>query len=279
MAEILYGLPVVEGIKENLIKEIKTLSEKGILPTLGIIRVGNRPDDMAYEKRVLKNSAEIGLGTRVFKLNENSDREEFISKVKEINENENIHGILLFRPLPDLLEQNVAVNEMISPKKDIDCMHHENLRKVFEGDDTGHLPCTPEAVLAILRHYNIDREGANIVIVNRSLVIGKPLSMILLKENATVTLCHSKTKNLMEITKKADIVVTGIGKGEFFTKDYFNKDSIIIDVGINYKDGKMCGDVKFDEVEPEVKAITPVPGGVGLVTSSILLKHVIDSIK
>jgi methylenetetrahydrofolate dehydrogenase (NADP+)/methenyltetrahydrofolate cyclohydrolase len=190
-----------------------------------------------------------------------------------VNEDKNVHGILIFRPLPGQLDEEV-IKYLIDPDKDIDCMNPCNLAKVFEGDTEGLVPCTPAAVIETFKHYQIELQGANVVVIGRSLVVGKPLSMMLLKENATVTICHSKTKNMAEIAKKADIIVAAIGKAKFVTEQYVNEHSIVIDVGINDAgDGKMCGDVDYEALENIVRAITPVPGGVGSVTTSILLRR------
>lgn len=278
MEKILRGKPVVEALKEQIKEKVELYHKKNIFPTVGIIRVGNRDDDLAYERRVIKNCEQLDIKVEVFEMDENISMNDFAKEVKNIDGNKNIHGILLFRPLPKQLD-NKEVQNLICSEKDIDCMHPENLRKVFEGEDDGHFPCTPEAVVEILKYYNIPIEGSNIAIVNRSMVLGKPLSMMLVKENATVTICHSKTARIPSITKKADIVITGVGRPNFFTSEYFSDKSIVIDVGINYFNDKMCGDVDFEQAENLVQAITPVPGGVGTVTSTILLKHVIDAIE
>lgn len=278
MDKVLKGKPVVEALKEQIKDKVELYNKKNIFPTVGIIRVGNREDDLAYERRVIKNCEQLGIKVEVFEMDEKISMNDFAKEVKNIDGNNNIHGILLFRPLPKQLETK-EVQDLIRPEKDIDCMHPENLRKVFEGEDDGHFPCTPEAVVEILKYYDIPIEGSNIAIVNRSMVLGKPLSMMLVKENATVTICHSKTVDIPSITKKADIVITGVGRPNFFTPECFSDKSIVIDVGINYFNDKMCGDVDFERVENLVQAITPVPGGVGTVTSTILLKHVIDAIE
>lgn len=277
MAEILKGKPVVEALRKNIKEETEGYKEKGIVPTIGIVRVGARADDIAYEKSVLKNCQEVGIAAEVFELDSNISMSDFSKEFSLINDRQDIHGILLFRPLPEQLDIN-KIQLMISPEKDIDCMHPDNLRKVFEGDEKAHYPCTPEAVVEILKYYDIPLRGSNIAVVNRSMVLGKPLSMMLIKEDATVTICHSKSVDIPQITRNADIVVTGVGKPNFFTENYFSNKNVVIDVGINYVENKMCGDVAFDEAEEVVKAITPVPGGVGTVTSTILLMHVIKAV-
>ncbi len=197
--------------------------------------------------------------------------------MERLNNDKDIQGILVFRPYPKHLNENV-INSSIALNKDVDCMHPLNLERIFEGDLEGFMPCTPEAVIEILKYYDIDLKGKNIVIINRSMVVGKPLSMMSLAHNATVTICHSKTIDLPSITKKADIVVTAIGKAKLIKEEYFNKDSIVIDVSINVdENGKLCGDVDFEDVEEKVGAITPVPKGVGSVTTTLLLKHIVEA--
>lgn len=278
MSEILLGKPVVEELKKNLRNQVNNYKQKGIVPTMGIIRVGAREDDLAYERGILKNCESVGIETKIYETNVNITMDEFTKLVKEINDDNKIHGILVFRPLPEQLNIDIIKN-LINPKKDIDCMNPINLQKVFEGADDGFLPCTPEAVLEILKYYKIPIKGANIAIVNRSMVLGKPLAMMLLEKHATVTICHSKTVDLSYVTSKADIVIVGAGKAKMFGQEYFNKNAVVIDVGINYLEGKMCGDVNYEEVEGNVHAITPVPKGVGTVTSTILLRHVLQSIE
>lgn len=274
---LLKGKPVADKIKEEIISTVNEckLNDKN-LPQIAILRVGARADDLAYEARVIKNCEQTGIKVKNIIVDDKINMVNLLKQLNELNHNPDIHGILLFRPLPpqlDLLEISRAIN----PEKDIDCMNPVNMQKVFEGDKCGIAPCTPEAVVEILKHYQYDLVGKNIAIVNRSMVLGKPLSMLLLSENATVTICHSRTKDLKNVTSKADIVVTGVGKSNYFGPEYFSKDSIVVDVGINYVDDKLCGDVDFERTVEEVSAITPVPGGVGTVTSMMLLKHVIQA--
>lgn len=277
MGEILKGKPVVETFKKEISEKVEQYKAKGVTPTMGIIRVGAREDDLSYEKGVKRNCESVGVKVNVFEIEADITMEKFIENIKEINEDPNIHGILMFRPLPSQLDMEV-IKKMIAPEKDIDCMHPENLRKVFEGEEGGFIPCTPEAVIEILKYYDVPLKGADVVIVNRSMVLGKPLSMLFLKENSTVTICHSKTKDIAKLIKAADIVVTGVGRAKFFKENYFSANNIVIDVGINYDNGKICGDVAYEEVVENVKSITPVPGGVGTVTSTILLRHVLAAI-
>ncbi len=279
MAEILKGAPVAKAIKEKIKAEAEVLKQKNIIPTLGIIRMGNRADDISYEKGVIKNCESVGIQARVFEVPVDTPMNEFVKLLKKVNEDDSVHGILMFRPLPDHIDYEVIKN-IIDPRKDIDCMNPVNLEKVFEGELDGFVPCTPNAVIEVLKHYGVPLVGANVAIINRSMVVGRPLSMMFLGESSTVTICHSKTKNLPKVTASADIVVAAVGKARMLGKEYFSENSIVIDVGINDAgEGKICGDVDYDNVVENVKAITPVPGGVGGVTSAILLKHVIIACK
>lgn len=279
MSVILNAKPVVQEIKNQLAEEVSQIQATGINPTLGIVRVGNRPDDVYYENSIIKNCQSIGIAVKTYTLDLEIDQQQFIKVLTEVNEDRSVHGILIFRPLPAQLDENV-IKYVIDPAKDIDCMHPLNLAKVFEGDMKGLVPCTPDAVMETLKHYSIKLQGANVVIMGRSLVVGKPLSMMLLKENATVTICHSKTNDLQGIAKKADIIVAAMGKAKLVDENYVTENSVVIDVGINDAgNGKICGDVDYVEVKDQVQAITPVPGGVGSVTTSILLKHVVVACK
>lgn len=275
---ILKGKPVADKIKEDMIEKINQYKTSGIQPKLAILRVGNRPDDIAYEERVLKNCENIGILVETIVVDENINMVNLKSRLMELNQDKDIHGILVFRPLPKhILEEEICAN--IHPLKDIDCMNPINTGKVFSGDKTGFSPCTPEAVIEILKFYGYNLIGKNVAIVNRSMVLGKPLSMLFLNENATVTICHSKTKHLSKVLSTADIVVTGVGQGKFFTPNCFSAKAIVIDVGINFLNGKMCGDVDYENVLGSVTGITPVPGGVGTVTSMILLRHILKGIE
>lgn len=277
MTNILKGKPVVDGLKSYIKSEILELKSKDITPTMGIIRVGNRADDIAYEKSIIKNCKSVGMNVQVFEADKDITMEEFEKLVKKVNVDNNIHGILMFRPLPSQLNIEV-IKHLIDPKKDIDCINPINLEKVFEGEMDGFCPCTPQAVMEILKYYEVPLQGANAVVINRSMVLGKPLAMMLLKENATVTICHSKTKNITKVASAADIVVTGVGKAKLIGEEYFNENTVVIDVGINIsEEGKLCGDVDYEKVCNNVGAITPVPGGVGTVTTAILLRHVLDA--
>lgn len=279
MSLILKGQPVVQKIKNKIKEDVYELKQKGLKPTLGIIRMGERPDDIAYEKGILKNCISVGIGSKVFEIDRKASMNELTKLITRVNEDINIHGILIFRPLPDHIDVEI-IRTLISPQKDIDCMNPINLEKVFKGDMDGLVPCTPKAVIEILKHYDYSLLGSNVAVINSSLVVGRPLSMMLLGEKATPTICHSKTRELQKITSSSDIVVTAVGKAKLFGAEYFIEKNIVIDVGINDDgEGSICGDVDYYKVENKVKAITPVPGGVGSVTTAILLSHVIKSCK
>lgn len=278
-SQIIKGKPVADKITEDLKKEVKNLNEMGINPKLAIVRVGERPDDLAYERGALKRCQNIGIETEVIELDENISQDEFIKAIHKLNEDDKVNGILTFRPLPKHLSEDEIKYE-ISPKKDIDCFNPINTAKIVENDKTGYPPCTPTAVIEILKHYDINLTGANIVVLGRSMVVGKPLSMLLLNENATVNICHSKTRNLPEIASQADILVAAVGRAKMVKKNYVKDGAIVIDVGVNVDDqGNLCGDVDMEDVLDKVSMITPVPGGVGAVTTSILATNIVKACK
>jgi methylenetetrahydrofolate dehydrogenase (NADP+)/methenyltetrahydrofolate cyclohydrolase len=275
MSIIMKGSEVASAMKEELLREVEKLAQKGIVPELAIVRVGARPDDLAYERGAIKKMGGMGIHCKVIELPESISQADFEKEFSAVNSNPDIHGILLFRPLPEQLNED-AVRSMINPKKDIDCMSPVNIAKVFSGDESGFAPCTAEAVMEVLAHYAIDVRGKRVTVVGRSMVVGKPLSMLLLKKNATVTICHTKTINLEETCRNAEILVAAAGKAAMITADFVSENAVVVDVGINVdSDGKLCGDVDFDTVAPRTASITPVPGGVGAVTSSVLAKHIV----
>ena len=277
--QIIKGKPVADEISESLIQEVNELIKQGITPNLTIVRVGARGDDLAYERGALKRCQTIGIQTQVLELPEDVTQEQYIEELTKLNNDKNVHGILCFRPLPKQLDEEV-IKYVISSEKDVDCFSPINSAKVMEGDTTGFPPCTPTAVVEILKHYNIDLNGANVAVLGRSMVVGKPASMLLLNENATVTICHSRTKNLEEITSKADILVAAVGKAKMVKENFVKQGAIVVDVGINVdKEGKLCGDVDTENVIDKVSMITPVPAGVGSVTTSILAKHTVKACK
>lgn len=279
MAKVLKGGIVAKGIKEEIKKDVEELKAKSINPCLGIVRLGENPDDISYERSIIKNCENLGIEAKVFTEEDNISTDKLVELIEKLNADTDIHGILVFRPLPEQIDEDV-IRTTIDPNKDVDCMHPLNLERVCDGKLDKFVPCTPKSALEILKHYNVPLEGANAVVVNRSMVVGKPLAMMLLTENATVTICHSRTKNLDEITRNADVVVTALGRAKFFSEDYFTEDSVVIDVGMSLdENGKISGDVDFDNVSEKVKAITPALGGVGSVTTSLLLSHVIMGAK
>ncbi len=276
MTLIMKGSEVSAEMKSRIIDELHTLS---ITPTLAVIRVGSRPDDLAYERGIIKRFDSLGLNVKVHELDENISQNDFDSEFMNINNDSNVHGILLFRPLPVGLSDEFAVRN-INPIKDIDCMSDSNIAGVFAGKSECFAPCTASAVMEMLSYYDISLHGLNVAVIGRSMVIGRPVAMMMMKQNATVTICHTKTKNIEEICRHSDVIVAAAGKALMLTRNYVNENSIIVDVGINVDaNGKLCGDVDFENVSPFVKAISPVPGGVGAVTTSVLAEHVVRAAK
>ena len=277
MANLLKGKAVADAITLSNIEKVNVLKEKGIIPTLAIFRVGENESDLSYERGALKRCESTGVNIKQFVFDLEVDEETFYRSLDEANNDNNIHGILVFRPLPKRFDDNKLRNS-INPLKDVDGCSDASLGSLFIGTDLGYAPCTAKAVIEILDYYKIDVKSKNVCVVGRSLVIGKPVSMLLLNKNATVDICHSRTKDLYKHTKKADIVIAAAGQMEMLNKEYFKKGQTVIDVGIHFNEekGKLTGDVLFEEAEPVVKNITPVPGGVGSVTTSVLVKHVIS---
>ena len=288
MAKLLLGKEVTDALNGKLQERTAALREKGVVPTLAIVRCGANPSDLSYERGATKRAELVGVNVVKFELPEDVTKEALLSKIDEINADDSIHGVLMFRPLPKHLkaDQNEICNRL-DPKKDVDCMTDLSNAGVFEGrKDLGFAPCTPEACMEILDYYGIDCKGKNPAVIGRTLVVGKPAAMMLMGKNATVTVCHTKTVNTAEIAKSADILVSAAGVLNSLTKDYVRPGQVVIDVSINWdpekensKGGKgaIAGDAVFSEVEPIVEAITPVPGGVGSVTTSVLMKHVVEA--
>ena len=286
MAKRLLGKEVNEALVASLQTRTAALREKGVVPTLGIIRLGENPSDLSYEKGATKRAEEVGVAVKNFVLPETASKEDVLAVIDQVNADDSIHGVLMFRPLPKHLkaDQDEICNRL-APKKDVDSMTHMSNAGVFEGQDLGYAPCTPAACMEILDHYGIDCKGKNAVVIGRSLVVGKPAAMMLMAKNATVTVCHTRTVNTAEICKNADIIVTAAGVLNSLTADFVRPGQIVIDVSMNWNPekitskgkGGMSGDCVFDEVEPIVEAITPVPGGVGAVTTSVLMKHVVEA--
>ena len=286
MAKLLLGKEVNEALVAALQGRTAALREKGVTPTLGIIRLGENPSDLSYEKGATKRAEEVGVAVKNYILPETATKEEVLAVIDEVNADASVHGVLMFRPLPKHLkaDQDEICNRL-APCKDVDSMTHMSNAGVFEGQDLGYAPCTPAACMEILDHYGIDCKGKNAVVIGRSLVVGKPAAMMLMAKNATVTVCHTRTVNTAEICKRADIIVTAAGVLNSLSKDFVSENQIVIDVSMNWNPekitskgkGGMSGDCVFDEVEPVVEAITPVPGGVGAVTTTVLMKHVVEA--
>ena len=274
MEHILKGAPVAAAIKARTKEQADALAARGILPTLAVLEIGERADNAAYLRGIRKNAGSCGIEVRHLTLPEDVSQAGAEEALKALNEDASVHGILLLRPLPKQIDE-AALCGMIAPEKDADCATDLSLAGVFAGKKLGFAPCTAQAVMEILKFYGAELAGARCAVVGRSLVVGRPLAMLLLHENATVTLCHSKTKDLPAVTRSADIVVAALGKAEALGGEHFGENQILIDVGIHrLEDGTLCGDIDFAAAEPKAAAITPVPGGVGAVTSAVLLSHV-----
>lgn len=279
MGIVMKGAEAAKAIKEELTGEVADLKAGGIKPCLAIIRVGARPDDLAYERGARKRMETSGIECRVTALPEDIGQKELEQEFSKVNADPCVHGILLLRPLPGTLDEE-PLKAMIDPQKDVDGMSPVNISRVFSGDETGFAPCTAEAVIEMLRHYRIEICGKRVTVLGRSMIVGKPLSMLLLKEHATVTICHTRTADIAEECRNAEILVAAAGNARMVTEEMAGKDAVVVDVGINVdEDGNLCGDVDYDAVEGKASYISPVPGGVGSVTSSVLAKHVVRSAK
>ena len=282
MAKQLLGKEVNEKLNARIIAECEELKARGVNPTLAIVRCGERPDDLSYEKGATKRAEALGVAVEKFLLPEDVSKEELLRTIDAINANDQIHGVLMFRPLPKHLkaDQDEICNRL-DPRKDVDGMTNGSNAGVFMGKELGFAPFTPAACMEILDHYGIDCTGKKAVVLGRSLVVGKPAAMMLLAKNATVTVCHTKTRDVAAVAREADILVSAAGVLKSLTKDYVCPGQVVIDVSINWDEAKggIAGDAVYDEVEPIVEAITPVPGGVGAVTTSVLIGHVVEAAK
>lgn len=277
MAEILKGAPVAAALTEKTAARAAALNEIGITPTLALIRIGERDGDLAYESGIIKRAAKAGVEIRHYNLAEDATKEQLLAAIREINEDPSIDGCLLFRPLPDR-EMEEAACAALKPEKDVDAMTQGSLASVFTGKGAGFAPCTAQAVMEMLAYYNVPVEGKRAVVIGRSLVIGRPVAMLLQQKNATVTMCHTRTADLPGECRRADILVVAAGKAGVVGAEHVSEGQVVIDVGIHVgPDGRMSGDVSFDEVEPVVSAVSPVPGGVGNVTTAVLCKHVVEA--
>lgn len=272
----LRGKKVSDGIKEYVSKELETLS---FVPKLAIVRVGENPDDMSYERGATKKLKSFGLDMASYVFPQDISDEAFKKAFKDINEDDEVTGILLLRPLPRTINEK-DIENMIDPKKDLDGISPINIAKVFAGDTSGFSPCTAEAVIEVLKAYDIELTGKRVTVVGRSMVVGKPVSMLLLKENATVTMTHTRTVDLKKTCSDAEIVIAAAGRAKMLNSDYCGQDAVMIDVGINVdENGKLCGDVDYATLDGKASAATPVPGGVGTVTTAVLAKHLIQAAK
>ena len=280
MATLFKGAEVNAGLNERIMNDVEQLKAKGINPTLGIVRVGERPDDLSYERGATKRAESLGVAVEKFVLPVDVTQDELLKVIKDINANDAIHGVLLFRPLPKHLDEDLICNTLAA-EKDIDGITDLSNAGIVTGKELGFAPCTPSACMEILDHYGIDCKGKTAVVIGRSLVVGKPAAMMLIKKNATVTVCHTRTVDMPAVCREADILIVAAGKAGVVGADYVKPGQIVIDVGINWNEEKqkLCGDVDFDAVEPIVEAITPVPGGVGTVTTSVLVSHVVEAAK
>ncbi|MBQ1893680.1 MAG: bifunctional 5,10-methylene-tetrahydrofolate dehydrogenase/5,10-methylene-tetrahydrofolate cyclohydrolase [Clostridia bacterium] len=281
MAELLKGNQVAAAINERTHADSDTLiKEHGIVPTLCIIRVGERPDDLSYERGAMKRAAAVGVAVtkRLFPVSVSED--ELIAEIERINADPAIHGVLLFRPLPRHINESKVCNALL-PEKDMDGITDLSMAGVYAQKPLGFPPCTAQAVIELIDHYGVDLKGKNVTVIGRSLVIGKPVTMMLIKKNATVTVCHTKTRDVAAEARRADVLVAAAGAAGMVNADFVKEGQTVIDVGINWSEEKqkIVGDVDFDSVEPIVEKLTPVPGGVGGVTTSVLMSHVVEAAK
>lgn len=277
MADLLLGKPVGDALSEKTAALAEELTAQGIQPALAIVRVGERPDDLSYERGACKRAEALGIAVRKFLLPEDASQDDVLAAIAQVNDDASIHGCLMFRPLPKGIDE-AAVCNALDPAKDVDGITAGSLAGVFMDTGVGFPPCTAQACVEILDHYGFDVEGKSVAVVGRSLVIGKPVAMMLLARNATVTLCHSRSRELPTICREADIVVYATGRPRAYSLEHFSGGQTVLDVGINVdEEGNLCGDVDFAAAEPVVGAITPVPRGVGSVTTAVLMRHVVEA--
>lgn len=278
MAKIIDGKAISAAMKDELKEKVAAYKENGIEITLAVVKVGNDPASAVYVRNKEKACEYVGITSKTLALPEETTEEELLAVVKELNEDKTVNGILVQLPLPKHIDES-KILLAIDSRKDVDGFHPVNVGKMVIGEDT-FLPCTPAGIIEMLKRSDIEIEGKACVVIGRSNIVGKPMSMLMLKENATVTIAHSRTKDLKEVTKKADILVAAIGKAKFVTADYVKDGAVIIDVGMDRdENGKLCGDVDFETVEPKAGAITPVPGGVGPMTVTMLLVNCLRSVE
>ncbi|MGN0286117.1 MAG: bifunctional 5,10-methylenetetrahydrofolate dehydrogenase/5,10-methenyltetrahydrofolate cyclohydrolase [Atopobiaceae bacterium] len=278
MATLMLGAPVAKDLTQRLIPRVEALGQEGVTPTLAIVRVGEREDDLSYERGATKRAEKVGLGLRKFVLPADCTQDQLLDAIGQVNADPGIHGCLMFRPLPRTLDEAAAC-AVLDPAKDVDCITQGSLYGVFANRPYGFPPCTAEAVVELLDHYGVALDGARVTVVGRSLVIGRPVSMMLQARNATVTMCHTHTRDLAAACRAADVVVAAAGHPGTVGAGCVREGQAVVDVGINWDPvaGRLVGDVDFDAVEPVVGAITPVPRGVGSVTTAVLAKHVVEA--
>lgn len=277
MAKIIDGKKISVQIKEELKEKVAKLKQKGKEITLAVIQVGNDEASTVYVGNKKKACEYIGIHSLSYELSEETTQDKLLELIEELNQKEEVHGILVQLPLPKHIDEN-AVIHAISPKKDVDGFHPQNVGALSIGE-SGFVSCTPAGIIQLLKRSGIEIAGKHCVVIGRSNIVGKPMAMLLLRENGTVTICHSKTKDLAKLTKQADILVAAIGKPKFITKEYIKENAVVIDVGIHRMENKkLCGDVDYDDVIDKVSAITPVPGGVGPMTIAMLMYNCVESI-
>lgn len=278
MTKIIDGKAISMQIKEELKKEAASLKEQGKNVTLAVIQVGDNPASCVYVRNKKKGCEYIGIGSLSYELKEETTQEELLSLIRELNAREDVNGILVQLPLPAHIDEDTVIRE-IDPKKDVDGFHPQSVGALCIGQP-GFVSCTPAGIIELLKRSGIPLEGKECVILGRSNIVGKPMALLMLRENATVTIAHSRTKNLAEVTKRADILIVAIGKPKMITREYVKEGAVVIDVGINRdQNNKLCGDVDFDDVAPVCSAITPVPGGVGPMTIAMLLNNCMESVR
>ena len=278
MAELLKGAPVAAALSEKMAADVAALKEQGVTPTLAILRVGQRDDDLSYERGAMKRCEKVGVAVKNVVLPADVDSDTFFATLEDLNEDDSVHGILMFRPLPRQLDGEKA-RKLLSPAKDVDGCTDGSLAGVFTNTALGFPPCTARAAMEILKYYGVELKGKRVAVIGRSLVIGRPVAMMLMHANATVTICHTRTVDVPSITRDADILIAASGQMESVGAEYLREGQTVIDVGISWNEAKqkLGGDVKFEEAGPIVAAITPVPGGVGSVTTAVLCKHVVEA--
>lgn len=285
MAELLKGKPVADRITAETSLKAAALKERGIVPTLAIVRLGEEPGDISYEKGAVKRAAEAGVEVRSLVFDRSISQDELAAEIVKLNADDSVHGVLLFRPLPKHIDEK-AICEMLDPAKDVDGITSGSLAGIFMDTDVGFPPCTAKGCIEILDHYGYELSGKKVTVMGRSLVIGKPVAMMAMRRNATVTVCHSRTsgEDFAAAGAGADVVIAALGRARMVKPEMLGSGQVIIDVGINMdENGKLCGDVDFDRENPDegigaaAAAITPVPGGTGSVTTAVLMKHVVQA--